>query len=101
MTLLQYDKSIEDFTIRAMHYHRAQDFAEVMFLGLIKNKKVIICLSSNIYKSYIVNVSQIRLTLYNFTLKVTADMLELYNLVEYAMRCVILYYYGRKHSQLT
>ena len=39
MTLLQFDQLI-NLDIRALHYSMAEDFREMMFLGLSKNKKV-------------------------------------------------------------
>ena len=40
MTLFQYGKVVTDRHIRAQHYLMAQDFREVMFLGLTRNKQV-------------------------------------------------------------
>ena len=40
MSLLQYNEATIDSTIRYTHYSMAQDFGEVIFLGLRKHKQV-------------------------------------------------------------
>ena len=40
MTLFQYDKKMTDVNIREMYYNLAQEFNELMFLGLVINEEV-------------------------------------------------------------